>query len=104
MIQRVKPACENWHEGGNELRCVQNVLKVRVEYRNRGHVDDGRFNLVIPAACAAVAVGADGLLVEFHPDPASALSDGEQSLPITLLPEFVEQVGKVATAVGRYLG
>jgi 3-deoxy-7-phosphoheptulonate synthase len=64
----------------------------------------GRADLVIPAARAAVAAGADGLLVEFHPDPANALSDGEQSLPLTLLPEFVKQVGKVATAVGRTWG
>lgn len=61
----------------------------------------GRADLVLPAARAAIAAGADGLLVEFHPDPASALSDGDQSLPLALLPHFVEQMRAVATAVGR---
>lgn len=63
----------------------------------------GRADLVLPAARAAIAAGADGLLVEFHPDPASALSDGEQSLPLAMLPHFVEKVRGVATAVGRTL-
>ncbi len=63
----------------------------------------GRVNLVIPAARAAVAAGADGLLVEFHPDPEQALSDGEQSLPLTLLPQFKDEVGKIAVAIGRKL-
>lgn len=61
----------------------------------------GRAGLVLPAARAAIAAGADGLLVEFHPDPAAALSDGEQSLPLAMLPQFLEEVGKVTTAVGR---
>jgi 3-deoxy-7-phosphoheptulonate synthase len=63
----------------------------------------GRADLVIPAARAAVAAGADGLLVEFHPNPAEALSDGEQSLPLSQLPLFVEDVGRIATALGRNL-
>ena len=61
----------------------------------------GRADLVLPAARAAVAAGADGLLVEFHPDPANALSDGEQSLPLTALPHFVEEVGKITAVFGR---
>lgn len=61
----------------------------------------GRADLVLAAARAAVAAGADGLLVEFHPDPAQALSDGDQSLPLTALPEFVQQMQQIATAVGR---
>lgn len=40
----------------------------------------GRRDLIAPLACAAVAIGADGLIVEVHPDPARALSDGDQSL------------------------
>jgi len=58
---------------------------------------------VLPAARAAVAAGADGLLVEFHPDPAAAWSDGEQTLPLTALPRFYAEVGRVATALGRGL-
>ncbi len=45
----------------------------------------GRSDLVIPVSKAAVAIGADGLIVEVHPEPALALSDGNQSLSI---PEF----------------
>ena len=63
----------------------------------------GRADLVLPAARAAVAAGADGLLVEFHPDPANALSDGRQSLPLTALPHFVKEVGKITAALGRSL-
>jgi 3-deoxy-7-phosphoheptulonate synthase len=61
----------------------------------------GRVDLVIPAARAAIAAGADGVLVEVHPDPANALSDGQQSLPLEMLPELVEDVSRVAAAVGR---
>src|SRR5690606_25208553 len=61
----------------------------------------GRADLVIPAARAAIAAGADGLLVECHPDPAAALSDGEQALPLELLPQLVEEIGRIAAAMGR---
>ncbi|MFZ0548802.1 MAG: 3-deoxy-7-phosphoheptulonate synthase [Candidatus Promineifilaceae bacterium] len=61
----------------------------------------GRSDLVIPAARAAIAAGADGLLVECHPDPATALSDGEQALPLEMLPQLVKEVGRIAAAMGR---
>lgn len=63
----------------------------------------GRRSLVIPAAQSAVAAGADGLLVEFHPNPDEALSDGPQSLPLTELPHFYQRIRSVAGAVGRTL-
>lgn len=63
----------------------------------------GRADLVLSAARAAVAAGADGLLVEFHPNPSEALSDGQQSLPLTMLPHFKQEVGRVAAALGRRL-
>jgi 3-deoxy-7-phosphoheptulonate synthase len=63
----------------------------------------GRADLVLPAALAAVASGADGLLVEFHPHPAEALSDKEQALPLAELGRFREMVGRVASALGRDL-
>jgi 3-deoxy-7-phosphoheptulonate synthase len=63
----------------------------------------GRSDLVIPAARAAIAAGADGLLIECHPDPTTALSDGEQSLPLELLPQLVDEVGRIANAMGRNL-
>lgn len=63
----------------------------------------GRADLVLPAARAAVAAGADGLLVEFHPNPPAALTDADQALPLSMLPQFVAEVGRVAAAVGRFL-
>ncbi len=61
----------------------------------------GRAALVAPLALAAVAAGADGLLVEVHPDPATALSDGEQSLTFGAFAALMRQVALVAAAVGR---
>jgi len=61
----------------------------------------GRADLVIPAARAAIAAGADGLLVEIHPNPAAALSDGEQSLPLAMLPYLVDETKRIALAMGR---
>jgi len=63
----------------------------------------GRRDLVLPAARASLAAGADGLLVEFHPDPDAALSDGDQSLPLSMLPVLAEQSRLIAKAVGRSL-
>jgi len=63
----------------------------------------GRAHLVIPLALAAIACGADGLLVEVHPNPAAARSDGEQSLTPRAFAALVRQVAGVASAVGREL-
>jgi chorismate mutase len=63
----------------------------------------GRSHLVLPLALAAIAAGADGLLVEVHPAPASALSDGEQSLTLRAFATLVRQLAGVARAVGREL-
>ncbi|MBI3915221.1 MAG: 3-deoxy-7-phosphoheptulonate synthase [Chloroflexi bacterium] len=61
----------------------------------------GKWELVAPIARAAVAAGADGLIVEVHCDPAHALSDGAQSLKPEKFTRMVEQVRRVAEAVGR---
>ena len=58
---------------------------------------------VIPLARAGVAVGADGLIVEIHPDPARALSDGPQSLTFPMFEQMMQDVRRVADAVGRRL-
>lgn len=63
----------------------------------------GRADLVIPAARAALAAGADGLLVEIHPNPLEARSDGEQTLPLTELPRLLDESRRVAAALGRGL-
>ncbi len=56
---------------------------------------------VVPMARAAVAAGADGLMVEVHPDPDHALSDGAQSLYPEQFDELMEQVAIIADAIGR---
>lgn len=61
----------------------------------------GRAQYVPAIARAAVAAGADGLLVEVHPDPSSALSDGAQSLDPCAFAALVAEVSRVAEAVGR---
>ncbi len=61
----------------------------------------GRREAVAAMAKAAVAAGADGLMVEVHPDPGRALSDGDQSLTPAEFRELMDAVRKVALAVGR---
>jgi 3-deoxy-7-phosphoheptulonate synthase len=50
---------------------------------------------------AAVAAGADGLIVEVHPDPSKAVSDGAQSLTPKRYAELIQKVKRVAEAVDR---
>ena len=61
----------------------------------------GRRDKVAPMARAAVAAGADGLLVEVHPDPDRALSDGAQSLRPEQFEDLMRQLRIIAPAVGR---
>ncbi len=56
---------------------------------------------VAAMALAAVAAGADGLLIEVHPDPSLALSDGAQSLYVDQFAELVQDVSRLAVALGR---
>jgi 3-deoxy-7-phosphoheptulonate synthase len=62
----------------------------------------GRAALVAPLALAAVAAGADGLIVEVHPNPATAWSDGEQSLTLDEFEALMRRLAPVARAVGRH--
>src|SRR4051812_7257853 len=59
--------------------------------------------LVAPLAFASIAAGADGLIIEVHPDPAHALSDGDQSLPPDGFTSLMQQLGPFITAAGRRL-
>jgi 3-deoxy-7-phosphoheptulonate synthase len=61
----------------------------------------GRRDMVAPMGRAAVAAGSDGLLVEVHPDPDHALSDGAQSLRFEQFKELMSQLRIIAPAVGR---
>jgi 3-deoxy-7-phosphoheptulonate synthase len=61
----------------------------------------GKRDYVLPMARAAVAAGADGLIVEVHPDPDHAVSDGAQTLRPEQFTEMMEQVRAIAGAIGR---
>jgi 3-deoxy-7-phosphoheptulonate synthase len=61
----------------------------------------GKWYLVIPMALAAVAAGADGIMVEVHPHPDLALKDGAQSLTFDNFQQLMSQLEHVAKAVGR---
>jgi 3-deoxy-7-phosphoheptulonate synthase len=61
----------------------------------------GKWELVTPISRAAVAAGADGLIIEVHPNPAQALSDGAQSLKPENFAKLVADVRRVAEAIGR---
>ncbi len=63
----------------------------------------GKWWMVEPLAKAAVAVGADGLIIEVHNDPANALCDGQQSIKPGVFGELVSELRPIAAAVGREL-
>jgi 3-deoxy-7-phosphoheptulonate synthase len=63
----------------------------------------GKWDLVSPMALAAVAAGADGIMVEVHPRPEEALSDGPQALLPSTFAKLMDDLGRVARAVGRTL-
>ena len=61
----------------------------------------GKWAFVTAVARAGIAAGADGLIVEVHPRPAEALSDGSQSLLPERFAELVQQVRAIAVTIGR---
>jgi 3-deoxy-7-phosphoheptulonate synthase len=63
----------------------------------------GHWEYVEAVARAGIAAGADGLIVEVHPDPTMALSDGGQSLKPERFGDLIRQVAAIASAVGRSL-
>jgi 3-deoxy-7-phosphoheptulonate synthase len=64
----------------------------------------GHSYLVTDMAAAAVAAGADGLMVEMHPNPEKALSDGYQSLDFAQFDEMMVRCRTIATAIGKTCG
>ena len=64
----------------------------------------GKWRLVSPMAKAAIAAGADGLLIEVHPDPKSSLSDGGQSLQLDTFAQLMKELRPIIQAVGREFG
>jgi len=62
----------------------------------------GKWKMVTPVARAAIAAGADGLMVEVHPDPDQALSDGKQSLTPDNFLKMYEQVIRISRLVKNF--
>ncbi len=63
----------------------------------------GRREKVLPLSRAAIAVGADGLMIEVHNHPEEALSDGNQSIEPSELRQLMNEVGQIANVLGRTL-
>ena len=61
----------------------------------------GKWWMVEPLARAAIAVGADGLMIEVHNDPANALCDGAQSIKPDLFAQVMADIRQIAAVVGR---
>lgn len=64
----------------------------------------GRWDIVIPMACAAVAAGADGIMVEVHEHPELALSDGQQSLRPSKFGKLMEAILPLLNVMGKISG
>ncbi|MDO8886001.1 3-deoxy-7-phosphoheptulonate synthase [Candidatus Oleimmundimicrobium sp.] len=64
----------------------------------------GHADMVIPMSRAAVAAGADGIMVEVHPNPKKALCDGAQSLTPIELEQLIKEIRPVAKALGKDIG
>ncbi len=64
----------------------------------------GRRELVLPLARAAVAAGADGIIVEVHPRPEEALCDAAQQIPTSEFGEFADEIRAFASLMGRTIG
>lgn len=61
----------------------------------------GAWDLVVPMAQAAIVAGADGLIIEVHPDPGAALSDGFQSLKLEKFEHLMERIRELAVFMNR---
>jgi len=64
----------------------------------------GRRDLVLPLARAAVAAGADGIIVEAHPAPEQALCDAAQQIPLSDFPRFADEIRALASLMGKVIG
>jgi 3-deoxy-7-phosphoheptulonate synthase len=63
----------------------------------------GHYSLVPAVAKAAVAAGADGILIEVHPNPKEALVDGLQSLTISDFTRLMAELKSIAKSIDRYI-
>jgi 2-dehydro-3-deoxyphosphooctonate aldolase (KDO 8-P synthase) len=69
----------------------------------QGHASGGQPEFIEPLARAGVAAGVDGIFLETHDNPAAALSDGPNALPLTDLPRVLERLKALSTLVGPWV-
>jgi 2-dehydro-3-deoxyphosphooctonate aldolase (KDO 8-P synthase) len=67
-----------------------------------GHASGGQPEFIEPLACAAVAAGVDGIFLETHDNPAAALSDGPNALPLKQLPALLAKLRELGALVGSW--
>jgi 3-deoxy-7-phosphoheptulonate synthase len=91
------------HAGSERGACGAEARKATCRWVVDPSHGTGHWDLVAPMAKAAIAAGADGLLLEVHPEPAKAVSDGPQSLTPKRFKELMGELELVARAVGRNL-
>jgi len=70
----------------------------------QGHASGGQPEFIEPLARAGVAAGVDGIFLETHDDPARALSDGANALPLAELPELLARLKEIAMLVRKWQG
>jgi len=68
----------------------------------QGHASGGQAEFIEPLARAGVAAGVDGLFLETHDNPAAALSDGPNALPLAQLPQLLSRLKELSTLVRRW--
>jgi 2-dehydro-3-deoxyphosphooctonate aldolase (KDO 8-P synthase) len=68
----------------------------------QGHASGGQPEFIEPLARAGVATGVDGIFLETHDNPAAALSDGPNALPLAQLPELLSRIKELSTLVRRW--
>ena len=68
----------------------------------QGHASSGQPEFIEPLARAGVAAGVDGLFLETHDNPAAALSDGPNALPLAQLPQLLSRLKELSTLVRRW--
>jgi len=68
----------------------------------QGHASGGQPEFIEPLARAGVATGVDGIFLETHDNPAAALSDGPNSLPLAQLPQLLARLKELSTLVRRW--
>jgi 2-dehydro-3-deoxyphosphooctonate aldolase (KDO 8-P synthase) len=69
----------------------------------QGHASGGQPEFIEPLARAAVAAGADGIFLETHDNPAAALSDGANALPLAQLPALLSRLKELSTLVRKWI-